>query len=321
MTLLGPSGAGKTTILRMLAGFIEPDEGNLSFDEKNMLSVHPRDREIGMVFQSIALFPHMTVFQNIAFGPEMAGWTHDDVVKRVEELADMLDIRRLLLRKVSEISGGEAQRVAIARALAKEPKLLLLDEPLSSLDPQLRERLQTEIRRIQRTLGLTTIYVTHDQDEAFAISDRVAVLKDGTIMQVGTPNELYYHPKSEFVAQFIGEGNLFHGEVVDVIENKIAVKVNGHIFHVHGSSEKGKEMTFTVKPESVEISSAKAVEGVTAIVISSVPIAGGTKITLDFDGTRIVVISEGNNQHSLERLDIDSEVCFSFNPNDAILLE
>ena len=319
MTLLGPSGAGKTTILRMIAGFIMPDAGSLSFDGKNMISVHPRDRQIGMVFQSIALFPHMTVFQNIAFGPEMAGWKHDAVVTRVEELADMLGIRNLLHRRISEISGGEAQRVAIARALAKEPKLLLLDEPLSSLDPQLRERLQAEIRNIQKTLGITTMYVTHDQDEAFAISDRVAVLKDGLVVQIGTPNDLYHKPETEFVAQFVGEGNVFRGEVIDVLEKEIVVNVSGYSFHVKGSSEKGKIVCFTVKPESIEILN-QTIKGAKAKVVSCVPQAGGFKYTLDFDGVHIVVIADSNRHSSMMNIKVDSEVSFRFESENAILL-
>jgi ABC-type Fe3+/spermidine/putrescine transport system ATPase subunit len=321
MTLLGPSGAGKTTILRMIAGFIEPDAGTLSFDEKGMLSIHPREREIGMVFQSIALFPHMAVFQNIAFGPEMAGWNREEVIKRVEELADLLGIRRLLHRKINEISGGEAQRVAIARALAKEPKLLLLDEPLSSLDPQLREKLQTEIRRIQRTLGITTIYVTHNQDEAFAISDRVAVLKDGLVVQVGTPNELYYKPETEFVARFIGEGNVFHGEVTEVLERDIVVNVSGYYFPVEGTCARGTSVHFTVKPENIELIPAQTSDGVKAKVISIVPQAGEFKYTLDFDGNHVVVISEIDSQSPLKSVKVGSEVSFRFEPHSAILLK
>ena len=209
LTLLGPSGSGKTTTLRMVAGFIENVGGSLLFDNRNMIGIEPRERNIGMVFQSVALFPNMTVFENISFGPDMAGWSREDTIRRVEELADLLGIRNLLLRKISEVSGGEAQRVALARALATNPSLLLLDEPLSALDLQLRERLQMEIRRIQKKLKITTIYVTHSQDEAFAISDRVAILSDGLVVQVGIPEELYDSPASEFVARFLGSGNVF----------------------------------------------------------------------------------------------------------------
>jgi ABC-type Fe3+/spermidine/putrescine transport system ATPase subunit len=230
LTLLGPSGSGKTTTLRMVAGFIEDVEGKLLFDGKDVIDVAPREREIGMVFQSVALFPNMSVFQNISFGPEMAGWTRARTIERVEELADLLGIRGLLLRKTSEISGGEAQRVALARALAKEPKLLLLDEPLSALDPELREKLQTEIRNIQRKLNITTIYVTHSQDEAFAISDRVAILDDGLVSQVGTPEQLYDAPANEFVARFLGSGNVFKGNIIEVSAREISVQINESIF-------------------------------------------------------------------------------------------
>jgi len=227
LTLLGPSGSGKTTTLRLIAGFIEAEEGNLLFDDQDMVGVPPRERNIGMVFQSVALFPNMTVYQNIAFGPEMAEWPHERTVERVEELADLLGIRNLLFRKVSEISGGEAQRVGLARALAKEPSLLLLDEPLSALDPQLRERLQTEIRSIQKKVKITTLYVTHSQDEAFAISDRVAIIDDGKIVQVGTPEELYDNPATEFVASFLGSGNVLQGTVVERDGGNLCVDVMG----------------------------------------------------------------------------------------------
>jgi spermidine/putrescine transport system ATP-binding protein len=262
----------------------------------------------------------MTIFQNIAFGLEMAGWTHEAVIKRVEELADMFGIRRLMHRKISEVSGGEAQRVAIARALAKEPKLLLLDEPLSSLDPQLRERLQTEIRRIQKTLGITTIYVTHDQDEAFAISDRVAVLKDGLVVQVGTPNVLYYNPKTRFVAEFIGEGNVFNGDVVDILESEIVVNVSGYLFHVIGRRRVGMNVSFTVKPENIKILSDQSDKEPMAKIIACVPQAGGFKYILDFNGSHLVVIPNEDGQSTSCNIEVDSEVSFTFKPQNAILL-
>ncbi len=269
LTLLGPSGSGKTTTLRMIAGFIESSEGSVRFNGNDVTHVHPRNRNIGMVFQSIALFPNMTVFQNIAFGPEMEGWSHDSVVNRVEELADLLDIRQLLFRKISEISGGEGQRVALARALARKPGLLLLDEPLSALDPHLRIRLQHEIRRIQRELGITTIYVTHDQDEAFAISDRIAVLDDGVIRQVGSPGELYSAPKDDFVASFIGNGNILE---VQEIENANDAHLTIDSAHYTLAPNPAQPVIHvTIKPEDIIISnSTDGISGVIESVIRNV---------------------------------------------------
>jgi ABC-type Fe3+/spermidine/putrescine transport system ATPase subunit len=291
LTLLGPSGSGKTTTLRMVAGFIEEVEGQLLFDGKDVIDVPPRNRSIGMVFQSVALFPSMSVYQNISFGPEMAGWSRERTIERVEELADLLGIRGLLLRKTSEISGGEAQRVALARALAKSPKLLLLDEPLSALDPQLREKLQTEIRRIQKKLNITTIYVTHSQDEAFAISDRVAILNDGVVCQVGTPEELYDAPINEFVARFLGSGNIFRGEVIENNDGQLIIQVNKSTFLIPGEGEIGEHITFSVKPEDVFISTEERDEWVRGEVLSITPQVGSFKVTISFEDIQIIALT------------------------------
>ncbi len=291
LTLLGPSGSGKTTTLRMVAGFIEEVEGKLLFDGKDMIDVPSRNRSIGMVFQSVALFPNMSVYQNISFGPEMAGWARERTVERVEELADLLGIRGLLLRKTTEISGGEAQRVALARALAKEPKLLLLDEPLSALDPQLREKLQTEILRIQRKLNITTIYVTHSQDEAFAISDRVAILDDGMVSQVGTPEELYDAPANEFVARFLGSGNIFTGEIIEKSDGQLLVQASEGRFSFPGEGEIGAKITFSMKPEDVMISDEAREGWARAEVVAITPQVGSFKVTLDFEGLQIIALT------------------------------
>ncbi|MHA2302949.1 MAG: ABC transporter ATP-binding protein [Candidatus Thorarchaeota archaeon] len=284
MTLLGPSGSGKTTTLRMVAGFFRPQAGRLLFDGQDVTFAPPRDRNIGMVFQSVALFPNMNVYQNIAFALEMAGWSRETTIDRVEYLADLLGIQGLLMRRSNEVSGGEGQRIALARALAKEPNLLLLDEPLSALDPQLRERLQTEIRRIQDELDITTIYVTHSQDEAFAISDRVAILNEGVVNQVGQPEELYDKPANEFVAGFLGSGNVLTGLVVN--------------------------LTLDVSKDSPQAS-----------VISVVPKIGTFRITLDFHGQTIVAsVPDESLAHKLRSMK-DAEVGFKFTDGSVMLLE
>ncbi|WP_461865268.1 ABC transporter ATP-binding protein [Thermococcus sp.] len=208
LTLLGPSGCGKTTTLRMIAGFEKPDRGEIIFNGKVVNDVPPYERNIGIVFQDYALFPHMTVFKNIAFGLEMRRISRREIEKRVSQVLELVGLKGFENRYPEQLSGGQQQRVALARALVVEPKLLLLDEPLSNLDAKIRERLRGEIRRIQRELGITTIYVTHDQEEAMAISDRIAVMNVGTVEQVGKPLELYYNPRTEFVARFLGLSNI-----------------------------------------------------------------------------------------------------------------
>jgi ABC-type Fe3+/spermidine/putrescine transport system ATPase subunit len=213
LTLLGPSGCGKTTTLNVVAGFIEPEGGEILVNGREVTRLDPRLRGIGMVFQDYALFPAMDVFGNVAFGLGARGWGRDEAGKRVRELLALVRLERYERRKVTELSGGERQRVALARALAPRPDLLLLDEPLSALDALLRKELRGEIRRIQRDLGVTTVYVTHDQEEALALSDRVAVMREGKVEQAGTPFEIYRRPETPFVAGFVGIGNLVPGRV------------------------------------------------------------------------------------------------------------
>jgi ABC-type Fe3+/spermidine/putrescine transport system ATPase subunit len=320
LTLLGPSGSGKTTTLRMVAGFIENVNGRLLIDGRDMINVPPRERNIGMVFQSVALFPNMTVFENISFGPDMAGWLREEVIKRVEELADLLGIRQLLLRKISEVSGGEAQRIALARALATNPKLLLLDEPLSALDLQLRERLQTEIRRIQKKLKITTIYVTHSQDEAFAISDRVAILDDGIVSQVGTPEELYDSPANEFVAKFLGSGNIFTGQIMESASGKLRVLVNDSWFEIVGDGDVDSQITFSVKPEDVIISDSLSTDVAQAELVSITPQVGSFKITLDFNGIPIIALTYDEGFVRQLRANGEKKLAVSFKDDSIIIL-
>lgn len=215
VTLLGPSGCGKTTFLRLVSGLIQPDNGRIRLGGRRIDPLPTEQREIGIVFQDYALFPHMNVAENIAFGLKMKNWRRERIRPRVDELLALVHLRGYEERKVTELSGGEQQRVALARALAPNPRLLLLDEPLSALDARLRKMLRSEIRRIQQKLGLTTVYVTHDQEEALALSDRIAVMRDGRIEQTGSPREIYRLPATPFVAAFIGQSNLLAGTFLE----------------------------------------------------------------------------------------------------------
>ena len=214
VTLLGPSGCGKTTTLRMVAGFIAPDSGEVWFDDRRMTEVPPHRRNTAMVFQSYALFPHMSVAENVAFGLKMRNLPAAEQAKRIDEALDMVSLRGLEARRPGQLSGGQQQRVALARAIVTRPDILLFDEPLSNLDAKLREKVRLEIRDLQRRLDITTLYVTHDQAEALAISDRIVVMNGGHIEQIGDPGTIYRAPRSAFVADFLGAANIVDGQAV-----------------------------------------------------------------------------------------------------------
>ena len=220
-TLLGPSGCGKTTLLRMIAGFNSIEGGDFYFGDKRINDVPAHKRDIGMVFQNYAIFPHLTVAENVAYGLKARKVPKAEISRRVAEALELVQISHLADRKPNELSGGQQQRVALARAFVIEPSVLLMDEPLSNLDAKLRVQMRTVIKKLQRRLGITTIYVTHDQEEALAISDRIAVMKDGVIMQIGTPNEIYAKPQNPFVAGFIGTSNFLD---CDVAGGKVTIQ-------------------------------------------------------------------------------------------------
>ena len=264
-TLVGPSGCGKTTTLRLIAGFEEPTAGTIRFRGEDLAGVPPEDRDVGVVFQNYALFPHMTVGENVAYGLQFddpPGGVSDD--ERVAELLELVDLEGMEARDPDQLSGGQQQRVAIARALAPGPDILLLDEPMSALDAQLRERLRMQVKAIQRELGITTIYVTHDQEEALAVSDRVAAMRAGAPEQVAPPRELYRRPGTRFVAEFVGDNNVFAGTVDAVIDPDSSasdvplatVDVGPETFAVAVGDRDvtpGDEVTFCVRPEHLEL--------------------------------------------------------------------
>ena len=228
-TLLGPSGCGKTTLLRMIAGFNSIEGGDFFFGEKRINDVAAHKRDIGMVFQNYAIFPHLTVRENVAYGLKARKTPKADITKRVDEALELVQIAHLADRKPNELSGGQQQRVALARAFVIEPSVLLMDEPLSNLDAKLRVQMRSVIKKLQRRLGITTIYVTHDQEEALAISDRIAVMKDGNIMQIGTPNEIYAKPQNPFVAGFIGVSNFMECQVSGGENGTAQVTIQGEL--------------------------------------------------------------------------------------------
>ncbi|MCS7197597.1 MAG: ABC transporter ATP-binding protein [Candidatus Bipolaricaulota bacterium] len=254
VALVGPSGCGKTTLLRLVAGFEAPDFGDILFDGRSVLKVPPERRGVGLVFQHYALFPHMTVFENVAYGLKFTR-SSVKVEDRVHELLELVGLTGLERRMPSELSAGQQQRVALARALAPHPKVLLLDEPLSALDAKLRERLRLEIKKIQRALKITTLYVTHDQEEALAVADRIAVMSAAHIEQIGTPFEVYSLPATEFVARFIGRGNLLTGRVVRREGNKVTLSLGESMFQAHCGTqlEPGQWVTALIRPEKIRL--------------------------------------------------------------------
>ena len=252
VTLLGPSGCGKTTTLRMIAGFESPDEGEIYLGGEAINALTPNKRDTAMVFQSYALLPHYNIFDNVAYGLKLRKMDKATIREKVTRILELVGLEGMEERMTNQLSGGQQQRVALARALVLEPGVLLFDEPLSNLDAKLRVTMRTEIRRIQQEAGITAIYVTHDQSEAMALSDQIIIMEKGVVAQIGTPQEIYYHPASEFVADFIGEANFLKGKLSDKNGDCGSVTVDGHMVPVVGVSEQpmGKDCTLVLRPES-----------------------------------------------------------------------
>ena len=250
ITLLGPSGCGKTTTLRIIGGFETPDEGQVFFDGVDITDLPPYQRQVNTVFQKYALFPHLNVYENIAFPLRLKKIDEDEIRERVTEMLKIVSLSGFENKSVSTLSGGQQQRVAIARALVSHPRVLLLDEPLGALDLKLRKDMQNELKSIQQSIGITFVYVTHDQEEALSMSDTVVVMADGEIQQIGTPTDIYNEPKNAFVADFIGESNIIDGIM---LEDK-RVKFASHVFEcVDGGYEKNEPVDVVVRPEDVDV--------------------------------------------------------------------
>ena len=255
VTLLGPSGCGKTTTLRMIAGFESPDEGEIYLGDEPINELTPNKRDTAMVFQSYALLPHYNVFDNVAYGLKLRKVPKDEIRERVMRLLDLVELTGMEARMTNQLSGGQQQRVALARALVIEPSVLLFDEPLSNLDAKLRVSMRTEIRRIQQEVGITAIYVTHDQSEAMALSDKIIIMNKGVVAQMGTPQEIYYHPVNEFVADFIGEANFLKGKMTGKENGLAELLIEGNPLTVEAAEhmEAGKDYTLVLRPEAASL--------------------------------------------------------------------
>ena len=252
VTLLGPSGCGKTTTLRMIAGFESPDEGEIYLGGEPINALTPNKRDTAMVFQSYALLPHYNIFDNVAYGLKLRKLDKHTIQEKVTNILKLVGLEGMEGRMTNQLSGGQQQRVALARALVLEPGVLLFDEPLSNLDAKLRVSMRTEIRRIQQEAGITAIYVTHDQSEAMALSDKIIIMEKGVVTQIGTPQDVYYHPTNEFVADFIGEANFLRGPLSQKQGDSAVVTVEGNPVNVVGAAalEEGKACTLVLRPES-----------------------------------------------------------------------
>jgi len=291
-TLLGPSGCGKTTFLRIIAGFENPDEGRILFDKQNITSLQPYERSTGMVFQNYALWPHMSVFENIAYGLKVQNLDKKEIEKRVDRALNLVQLGGLGERTPFQLSGGQQQRVALARALVIEPKVLLLDEPLSNLDAKLRLEMRHEIMRIQRELGITTVYVTHDQEEALSISDRIAIMKEGRIQQTGSPQEIYNNPNSVFVADFIGQSTFLPGLITQT-GKILRIQLNAGVTlqakpGIH-TFKKGEKVMCAIRPESFTIEKPTERHNKLQCKLTSIAFLGkSNRVYADLEGENIV---------------------------------
>lgn len=304
VTLLGPSGCGKTTTLRLIAGFEFPTSGRILLDGQVINDLPPHKRDMSMVFQSYAIFPHLNVFENIAYGLNVQRRPGDEIKRRVAQVLALVELTGLENRAPNQLSGGQQQRVALARALIMEPKVLLLDEPLSNLDAKLREQMRTEIRRIQKRLGITSVYVTHDQVEAMTLSDQIVVMNHGKIEQIGSPTEIYRRPATRFVADFIGRANFVEATVRDRRNGALVLEALGTTFTAPMPGESpppGSSATLVIRPEMVEIDSPQAhVAGIVRrasylgnVIEYDVEVAGQLLALVERDPRRTEIHSEG----------------------------
>ena len=299
ITLLGPSGCGKTTTLRIIAGLELPEEGKVILSGRDVTEYPPEQRDVNTVFQNYALFPHMNVAANIGYSLKIHHVPKEEIRRAVSEALETVQLSGFEKRMPSELSGGQKQRVAIARALVNKPSVLLLDEPLGALDLQLRRRMQLELKALQKKLGLTFIYITHDQEEALTMSDRIAVMKDGRFEQIGTPAEIYDRPLTSYVAEFVGEANILHGEVLSAEESKVTAKCNQgkiNFIPLHYDFHQGDAVTIAVRSEAVNFTGDPEAEGIPAVIRDKSFAGGMLRIELQLnDGTTLVASRHGIN--------------------------
>lgn len=314
--LLGPSGCGKSTLLRILAGLHEPDAGRVFFNDKDVTAQPTQRRNAVMCFQSYALWPHLSVRENVRFGLSVRRMPSTEQKQRIAEVLELVQMDRLADRKPNQLSGGQQQRVALARALAVQPACLLLDEPLSNLDAKLRMEMRGEIRRICKQAGLTTVYVTHDQKEALSIADRIAVLKDGDLMQLGTPSQLYHRPNSAFVAEFIGQTNLLPGSVVDRSGQTVRVRTAIGDVAAAAGGVVASQVILSVRPEQIRLGSASssAINRFSGSLTETTFLGEASEHTIDISGTRLRVIS------APPVFDAPKQITLGFSPEDVVVL-
>jgi putrescine transport system ATP-binding protein len=328
-SILGGSGCGKTTLLRMLAGFEIPTSGTIEIDGVDVTHQAPYDRHVNMMFQSYAVFPHMTVEENIAYGLEKEKTPRTALNKRVDEMLELVQLADLRTRKPNQLSGGQRQRVALARALIKQPKVLLLDEPLAALDKKLRERTQFELMNIQDELGITFVVVTHDQEEAMTLSTRIAVMESGRFEQVGTPKEIYEFPNNRFVAGFIGTINTFRGRVLTVSDEEVQVHSSDAGVNLTALGkypvEKGDEIEIAIRPEKIFVSKDRPDDSdatcVRGIVDDLGYLGNRSLYRVRLETGKIVQVSSQNRRRSVTRfLEWEDEVWISWHPGSALVL-
>lgn len=310
VTLLGPSGCGKTTLLRIIGGFDTPTSGEVKFKGKDLIQIPSYKREINTVFQKYALFPHLNVFDNIAFGLRMKKVPESEVTERVNRMLKMIKLTEFAKRSIDSLSGGQQQRIAIARALVNRPKVLLLDEPLGALDLKLRQDMQYELKEIQRELGITFIFVTHDQEEALTMSDTIVVLNDGLIQQIGTPVDIYNEPRNRFVANFIGESNIIRG----IMHEDYKVEFEGHIFEcVDRGYNENEAVDIVIRPEDLQIVTKE--KGAFTGIVDTVIFKGvHYEIIVMVNGKEYIV-------HSTQSAEVGAEVGMTVAPTDIHVME
>lgn len=320
LTMLGPSGCGKTTTLRMIAGFETPTDGNIYVEGKEIQNTEPYNREVNTVFQNYALFPHMTIFENIAFGLKIKKVPKEEVKTRVLEMLDLVQLSGYENRKPDQLSGGQKQRVAIARALINRPKVLLLDEPLGALDLKLRKQMQFELKRLQRKLGITFIYVTHDQEEALTMSDRIAIMYGGNLEQIASPKEIYEKPSSKFVADFIGESNIFYGTVDKKISNKTKILFENGSATIKDDNVQDNEIVYvSIRPENIKLS-VTPIDGfsIVGVVKEHVYVGNINKTIIMLDNGMEVKMNEGT-KHDL--FQVGTQVFIYWDKDDTVVIK
>ena len=326
--LLGASGCGKTTLLRMLAGFEQPTSGKIFIDGVDMTAIPPYERPVNMMFQSYALFPHMSVEQNVSFGLKQEGLPKDEIAQRVQDMLNMVKLGPFGKRKPHQLSGGQRQRVALARALVKKPKLLLLDEPLAALDKKLREHTQFELINIQETLGVTFVVVTHDQEEAMTLSTRIGLMNHGEIVQVGTPDQMYEYPNSRFVAEFIGSVNMFEGRLIEDEPSYVRIgcdDLEAPIYVDHGvSSAPDATVWAAIRPEKITISREKPADADNwaSAIVQDIAYMGDVSIyQLRLDSGKVLRVTQPNvYRHADDRITWEERVYLHWHATSPVVV-